>query len=78
MQEGIHVALSAEKIGDFFGLTITNTLITSWVVIALLVTIAFTLRSRLSMIPGKFQTLIEWAVEFVYEDRKSTRLNSSH
>ena len=35
MEEGIHVAISAEKLGEFFGIPITNTLVTSWVVIAL-------------------------------------------
>ena len=37
---GIHVAISAEHLGTFFGFPITNTLITSWVVIALLVIVA--------------------------------------
>jgi hypothetical protein len=34
---GIHVAISAEKLGEFLGIPITNTLITSWVVIGILV-----------------------------------------
>src|SRR3989344_1477700 len=64
---GIHVAISAEKLGGFFGIPITNTLITSWVVIAILVIIAFVVRARLKMIPSKFQTLMETMVEFVYD-----------
>ena len=64
---GIHVAISAEKLGEFFGIPITNTLITSWVVIAILVIIAFVVRARLKMIPSKFQTLMETMVEFVYD-----------
>lgn len=64
---GIHVAISAEKLGEFFGIPITNTLVTSWVVIAILVAVAFVVRGRLAMIPGKFQTLIETMVGFVYD-----------
>ena len=64
---GIHVAISAEKLGEFFGIPITNTLITSWVVIAILVAVAFLVRGKLKMIPGKFQTLMETMVGFVYD-----------
>ncbi len=64
---GIHVAISAEKLGEFLGIPITNTLVTSWVVIAILVAVAFLVRGRLAMIPGKFQTLIETMVGFVYD-----------
>ena len=67
MEKGIHVAISAEKLGEFFGIPITNTLITSWVVIAILVAVAFLVRGRLKMIPGKFQTLMETMVGFVYD-----------
>ena len=67
MEEGIHVAISAEKLGEFFGIPITNTLITSWVVIAILVGLAFLVRGRLAMIPGRLQTLLEEAFVFVYD-----------
>ncbi|PIR84094.1 ATP synthase F0 subunit A [Candidatus Kaiserbacteria bacterium CG10_big_fil_rev_8_21_14_0_10_51_14] len=67
MEEGIHVAIAAEKLGEFFGIPITNTLVTSWVVIALLVITAFLVRGKLAMIPGKFQTLMETMVGFVYD-----------
>jgi F-type H+-transporting ATPase subunit a len=67
MEEGIHVAISAEKLGEFFGIPITNTLITSWVVIAILVGLAFLVRGRLTMIPGRLQTLLEEAFVYVYD-----------
>ncbi|OGG80630.1 ATP synthase F0 subunit A [Candidatus Kaiserbacteria bacterium RIFCSPLOWO2_01_FULL_54_13] len=67
MEQGIHVALSAEKLGEFLGLPITNTLITSWIVVALLVAIALIMGSRLKMIPGRFQTVLEWMFGFVYD-----------
>jgi F-type H+-transporting ATPase subunit a len=64
---GIHVAIAAEKLGEFLGIPITNALITTWVVMALLVIVAFTLRSRLKMIPSRFQLLMESLVEYVYD-----------
>jgi len=67
MQEGIHVVLAPEQLGVLWGIPITNTLITSWIVIALLVTVAFIIGSRLKMTPGRFQTLFEWLVAFIYD-----------
>jgi len=66
-EPGIHVAIAAEKLGEFLGIPITNTLVTSWVVIAILVIAALLLRDKLRLIPGRFQTLIEAMVEFVYD-----------
>ncbi len=67
MNEGIHVILAPEQIGTFWGLPITNTLLTSWVVIAVLFVIAILIGSRLKMTPSKFQTLFEWLVGFIYD-----------
>jgi len=55
----IHIALSAEKITEFWGLPITNTLLTSWVVVILLIGGAFLIRKNLKLVPGKFQALVE-------------------
>jgi F-type H+-transporting ATPase subunit a len=80
MTEGIHVSLAPETIGTVAGVPITNTLITSWVSVAIVLTLAIVLGSRLRMIPGKFQTLIESLILFMYdfvretlEDEKWTR-----
>src|SRR3989344_670083 len=67
MEEGIHVALSAEKLGEFLGLTITNTLVTSWFVVLLLSTVGILVGSRLKMVPGRFQTLLEWLFGGIYD-----------
>ena len=67
MEEGIHVALSAEKLGEFLGLTITNTLVTSWFVMLLLITVGILVGSRLKMVPGRFQTLLEWLFGGIYD-----------
>lgn len=57
--ETLHIALKAETIGNLFGLPITNTLLTSFMVGAILIVIALVLRARLSLVPGKFQLVIE-------------------
>ncbi len=67
MQSGIHVAISAEQIGTFMGVPITNTLLTSWVVIAILAVVAFTVGARARLVPGKFQTVLEWGFGYVYD-----------
>jgi len=67
MQGGINVVLAPEQIATLWGIPVTNTLLMSWVVVALLVIIAVTMRSRLKMIPSRFQTLLEWLVAFVYD-----------
>ena len=64
---GIHVALAPEELGTFAGVPITNTLVTSWIVIALLIVIGVLIGSRLKLIPSRFQTLFEWLVEFIYD-----------
>jgi len=68
MEEGgIHVALSAEKLGSFLGLPITNTLLMSWVVVVLLAALAFIIGRNVSMIPGRLQTLLEWTFGGIYD-----------
>lgn len=57
--KGIHISLSAEKIGNLWGVPVTNTMLMSFVVFAILVTLAFFVRKNLSLIPGRIQILIE-------------------
>jgi F-type H+-transporting ATPase subunit a len=72
---GIHVALAAQRLGEFIGIPITNTLVTTWLIIGLLVLFAFLFRRTIALIPGRFQTLLEMAFEFVY-DYVTTTLGS--
>lgn len=58
-EQGIHISLSAEQIGTLWGIPITNTLLMSFVVFALLATLAFFVRKNLTLIPGRLQTLVE-------------------
>jgi len=66
-EKGIQVVLSAEKIGTLFGLTITNSLFMTWVVMAVLLVGAWMFRARLSLIPGKLQAGVEYMFEAVLD-----------
>lgn len=59
MEEGIHIALKPEVIGNLWGIPLTNTLVTSWAVMLVLLLIAFFVGRNVQMIPGKTQTLFE-------------------
>jgi F-type H+-transporting ATPase subunit a len=67
MNSGINVKLAAEQIGSLWGLPITNTLLMSWVVIALLTIFALVVGTRVKLIPSRIQTLFEWLIEFIYD-----------
>lgn len=67
MQSGIQVILAPEKLGTLFGISITNTLVTSWAVLIILMFVAVWIGSRLKLTPGRFQLLFEWLVEFIYD-----------
>ena len=58
-ENGIHISLAAEQVGTFLGLPVTNTLLMSLVVFALLGTLAFFVRKNLALVPGRMQTLLE-------------------
>ena len=65
IDSGIHIALAAEQIGEFLGIPITNTLLTSWMVMLLLCVIAFFVGRNLKMIPGRVQALFEEMISFI-------------
>ncbi len=61
----LHISLSAEPVAHIAGLTITNSILTSLVVSALLVTFAVAAKASLktSGKPSNFQALVEFIVE---------------
>lgn len=63
MQEGIAVVLKADELGSFFGLTITNSLLMTWIVMAIVIAFAYLLKRRLTLVPSRVQAGVEWAVE---------------
>ena len=64
-EKGIKVVLKAEQIGNLYSLPLTNSLLMTWIVMAVLLFFAFALRNRLSLIPGKLQAGIEMLFEAV-------------
>jgi F-type H+-transporting ATPase subunit a len=64
---GIHVSLTPYIVGHIFGVPITATLITAWVGIFILVTIAVMVRRKLSMVPNKLQSVFELMIGGVYD-----------
>ncbi|OGG48198.1 ATP synthase F0 subunit A [Candidatus Kaiserbacteria bacterium RIFCSPHIGHO2_02_FULL_50_9] len=65
--EGIHIVLKAETLGIFFGIPVTNALITTVVVSLLVAGAAILAGRRLRLIPGRIQMLWEMVVGDVYE-----------
>ena len=66
-ESGIHVALAAERIGSFFGIPLTNTIVTTWLVVGVIVILTLIFSKRISLVPSRFQTLLEILFEFVYD-----------
>lgn len=65
MNTSLHIALAAERLFTLWGMPITNTLITAWIVIATLVITGFIIGRNPALIPGKAQNLFEMLFEFV-------------
>lgn len=64
---GIHVKLDPYIVGYFFDMPITATLITTWLTMVILLVTAVILRSRLSTIPGKLQSIFELMIGGVFD-----------
>ncbi len=75
---GIHVALAAEELGTVWGMPITNTLITTWATMALLIVVAWMVGRRVQLVPGKMQLMFEESISylksFMTETLESERL----
>lgn len=61
-----HITLASEKLGYFFGIPVTNTLVTAWIVMAILVVIGIIVRKKIALVPGKLQNAFEMTVEYVF------------
>jgi F-type H+-transporting ATPase subunit a len=70
--KGLHITLAAERVGGIFGFPITNTVVTSWFIIAVLLLVAFIVGRGLKLMPGKFQNGVEMLFEYLYGYVKET------
>jgi len=66
-ESGIHIALNSDKLFTIFGVPITNTIISAWFSIIVLLALAFFLRKKIKEVPGRFQALIESLFEYVLD-----------
>lgn len=66
-ESGIHVKLSPYIVGEFFGVPITATMLTTWLVMAILIITAILVRKRLRAVPGKLQSIFELLIGSVYD-----------
>lgn len=63
----IHISLTAEKIITFGGIfSITNSLLTSWIVMALLLIFSIAATRKISLVPGNLQQIAEIVVDGIY------------
>lgn len=74
-ESGIHVTLAAEKLGTLWGLTVTNTILMSWIVTLILLVAGFFIGRNLKMMPGKFQAFVETLFTFVQDFVETTLEN---
>src|SRR3972149_2418520 len=59
----MHISLTAEQLGQIFGLPITNSLVLSFLTAVLLVGSGFLIAKRLHSVPGKLQSGTEIIIE---------------
>lgn len=65
MHEGLHISLAAERLFSFYGLPITNTLLAVWLVMVVLLVIAFVAGRKPTLVPGRVQNFFELIFDFV-------------
>lgn len=60
-----HPELPAETVFHLLGFSITNTMITAWISIALLVGVSYAATRRMKLVPNRLQTVVEAAVAWL-------------
>lgn len=71
-ESAIHVVLKAEPIFQIGGFTVTNSLLLTWVTMAVLILFAYLFGKSLKTVPGKLQAGIEWAFSGVISYMEET------
>lgn len=66
MNEGVHISLAAEKVLDVFGFPLSNTLLTSWLVIILLIVGAYLIGRNIKAMPAGAQNAAEFVIESLF------------
>ena len=71
MEEGLHIALAAERLFTVWSIPVTNTLIASWIIIAGLGLLAVLVRRRIAMVPAGMQNAFEAGFEYTLDMMES-------
>ena len=62
----LNISLAAEKIGQIGPLTVTNSLLATWIVMFILCLLAFSVRVSLVVVPNRWQSFIELVIGGLY------------
>lgn len=62
----IHISLTAEKVFSLNGFTVTNSLLTSWIAMLLLLIFAVAATRKISLVPGNLQQIAEIVVDGIH------------
>jgi len=64
--QGIHISLKAEKVFEIYGLSITNSTLTTWLVMLFLIIFSLVISRKLSYLPSSLQIVAEMLVGGIY------------
>ena len=67
----MHISLAPDFLFNLFGLKVTNTLLSTWIVMIIVILLAIALRTVLTQIPGKFQSVFEMIYEYFLDSATS-------
>ncbi|MDB5225474.1 MAG: atpB [Candidatus Adlerbacteria bacterium] len=65
MEEGLHITLASERLFSLWGLPVTNSLLSVWLIMALLLAGAWALGRSLALKPGRTQSAVEMFFEYL-------------
>ena len=60
------ISIPAEPVFDLFGFTITNSLLAAWLTMLLLIVGSWLITRKMSIVPGRWQSMLEMIVEGFY------------
>jgi F-type H+-transporting ATPase subunit a len=63
----LEIVLHGEKLTEIAGFPITNAMTYSWMVTLLIIAVAFVIRKRTALIPGRFQGIVESVIGGAYD-----------
>jgi F-type H+-transporting ATPase subunit a len=66
-ESGLHITLASERLFSIWGVPITNSLITAWAVMAVLLICAWIVGRSTKLTPGKFQSMVEMFFEYLLD-----------